>query len=139
MPCANSRNKVREPRWISKAVLLAVHSEQLAEHGGASGIRDEGGLESALARPRQLLTYGEPDLAALAAAYAFGLCGNHPFVDGNKRTSFVITELFLDLNGFRLAMDDAETVTLWLALASGEIEEAALADRLRAAMQAVAS
>ena len=94
--------------WISRALALAIHDRQLAEHGGATGIRDEGLLESALARPRQLHTYGQPtpDLADLAAATAFGLARNHPFVDGNKRIAFVVTELLLQLNGFELTASD---------------------------------
>ena len=86
-------------RWLSRAVLIAVHEEQLAEHGGAAGLRDEGLFDSALARPQQLANYGEPDVANLAAACAFGLLRNHPFIDGNKRTGYVAAELFLVLNG----------------------------------------
>lgn len=125
---------MREPRWISKAVLLAAHGEQLAEHGGATGLRNPNGLDSALARPRQMLAYGAPDFAALAAAYAYGLARNHPFADGNKRASFVAAELFLAINGFRLTMEDADVVTLWLGIAAGEISEELLAERLRLAM-----
>lgn len=120
-----------EPRWVPKAVVLAVHDAQIAEHGGGQGLRDEGLLEAALDRPRNLLHYGQPDMAALAAAYAYGLAKNHPFVDGNKRTSFVTCELFLDLNGHELTMEDAEAVTTWLALAAGELGEAELAERIR--------
>ena len=87
--------------WLDPAVLRAVHEEQLAEHGGASGTRDAGLFESALARPENLAAYGAPDAAALAAAYGWGLARNHPFVDGNKRTAFVATELFLMLNGLK--------------------------------------
>ncbi|MFG1466539.1 type II toxin-antitoxin system death-on-curing family toxin [Xanthobacter sp. DSM 24535] len=124
-----------QPRWISKAVVLAIHDEQLSEHGGGQGLRDEGSLEAALDRPRNLLHYGTPDIAALAAAYAFGLAKNHPFVDGNKRTSFVVTELFLDFNGYELAMDDATAVTTWLSLAAGELSEEALAAKIRDALR----
>lgn len=124
-----------QPRWISKAVVLAIHDEQLSEHGGGQGLRDEGSLEAALDRPRNLLHYGAPDIAALAAAYAFGLAKNHPFVDGNKRTSFVVTELFLDLNGHELTMDDATAVTAWLSLAAGELAEEALAAKIRDALR----
>lgn len=123
-----------EPRWVSKAVVLAVHDAQIAEHGGGQGLRDEGLLEAALDRPRNLFHYGEPDMAALAAAYAYGLAKNHPFVDGNKRTSFVACELFLAINGHELTMDDTEAVTTWLALAAGELEEEQLAWRIRGAM-----
>lgn len=124
-----------QPRWISKAVALAIHDEQLSEHGGGQGLRDEGSLEAALDRPRNLLHYSTPDMAALAAAYAFGLARNHPFVDGNKRTSFVVTELFLDLNGYELTMDDATAATTWLSLAAGEVTEEALAEKIRAALR----
>jgi len=119
--------------FISRAVALALHEEQLAQHGGHPGLRDEGLLDSALARPRNLQAYERPDIAALAAAYAFGIVKNHPFVDGNKRVSFVVAELFLDLNGYRLDLSDAEVVKTWLALAAGEIGEDELAERLRAA------
>lgn len=115
--------------------MLAIHDEQLSEHGGGQGLRDEGSLEAALDRPRNLLHYGAPDIAALAAAYAFGLAKNHPFVDGNKRTSFVVTELFLDLNGYELAMDDVTAVTTWLSLAAGELAEEALAAKIRDALR----
>ena len=117
--------------WLDTSVLRAVHEEQLAEHGGAVGLRDAGLLESALARPMQLAAYGEPDVAALAAAYGFGLARNHPFVDGNKRTAFVAVELFLSLNGCELVADDADCVLRMLSLAAGELSEAAFADWLR--------
>ncbi|MEX0959811.1 MAG: type II toxin-antitoxin system death-on-curing family toxin [Burkholderiales bacterium] len=117
--------------WIDADVVLAVHDEQLAEHGGSAGIRDGGLLESALARPKNLTAYGDPDFADLAASYGFGIARNHPFVDGNKRTAFVSTELFLRLNGYRLAADDQSCVLTMLAVAAGEIDEAAFADWLR--------
>ena len=109
--------------WIDAAVIRAVHDEQLAEHGGAAGLRDAGMLESALARPQQLAVYGEPDAAALAAAYGFGLARDHAFVDGNKRTAFVAVELFLALNGCELIADDADCVLTMLRLASSDIDE----------------
>lgn len=118
--------------WIQRSVVLAAHGEQLAEHGGASGIRDMGLLESALARAPNLAAYGDPDAAALAAAYGFGIARNHPFVDGNKRAALIATELFLALNGFDLMVDDAECVVTILALAAGELEEAEFAAWLRA-------
>ena len=93
--------------WIEKVVVWAVHEAQLAEHGGSAGVRDAGLLASALARPLNLVAYGEPDAAALAAAYGFGIARNHPFIDGNKRTAFVCTELFLVLNGASLTADTA--------------------------------
>lgn len=118
--------------WLDPRVLLAIHEEQLAEHGGASGIRDQGLFESAIARAQQLEAYGKPDVAALAAAYGFGLARNHPFVDGNKRTAFVAVELFLDLNGSELTATDADAVMTMLALAAGELGEQDFAAWLRA-------
>jgi len=118
--------------WIDPGVVLAVHDEQLAEHGGAAGVRDAGLLDSALARPRNLALYGQPDVFELAASYAFGLARNHPFVDGNKRSAFVATELFLALNRWRLMAPDADCVMVMLALAAGELEEQAFAQWLRA-------
>ena len=116
-----------EPVWIVRDVVLAVHDEQLAEHGGQPGVRDPGLLESALARPRNQYAYGETSIARLAASYAFGLSRNHPFLDGNKRTSLVVAELFLALNGLELAVSDAECVTTFLALAAGDLTEEELA------------
>jgi death-on-curing protein len=118
--------------WLESALIHAVHDEQLAEHGGGAGVRDPNLLESALARPRQLAHYGEPDAADLAASYAFGLARNHPFVDGNKRTAFVAAELFLAMNGFELAASDAECVVHMLDLAAGKLPEADCAAWIRA-------
>ena len=115
-------------RWISKRALLLLHDESLAQHGGASGIRDDGLLESALARPENLLAYGSPDIVELAANYAYGLAKNHPFVDDNKRAAFLATGLFLALNGQRLVVAQAEATVMVLYLAAGEITEAAFAD-----------
>lgn len=117
--------------WIDPTVVLAVHEEQLAEHGGSPGVRDIGLLESALARPLNLAAYGKPDVAELAASYGFGIARNHPFVDGNKRTAFVSVELFLRLNGYRLSADDSACVLTMLAVAAGEMDEASFADWLR--------
>ena len=117
--------------WIATDVALAAHAEQLAEHGGGEGVRDAGMLDSAMARPRNLAIYEEPDVAALAAAYAFGIARNHPFVDGNKRTAAVVSETFLALNGYALQATDAELVVAFLALAAGELSEEALADWFR--------
>lgn len=117
--------------WVTLAVATAAHAEQLAEHGGGEGVRDEGLLESAMARPQNLAVYGDPDAAALAAAYAYGIARNHPFVDGNKRTAAVVSETFLVLNGFGLTASDAELVVTFLALAAGELSEEELADWLR--------
>lgn len=117
--------------WLDEAVVVAVHLEQLAEHGGGAGTRDPGLLESALARPQHLAAYQEPDAAALAAAYGFGIARNHPFVDGNKRTAFVAVELFLDLNGWELQADDVSCVMTMLALAAGDLSEDEFAAWLR--------
>lgn len=117
--------------WIAVEVAMAAHAEQLAEHGGASGVRDAGALESAMMRPRNLADYGAPDIAALAAAYAFGIARNHPFVDGNKRTAAVVAETFLALNDHALSASDAELVVTILALAAGELTEEELADWFR--------
>jgi len=117
--------------WLDRAAIQAIHEEQLAEHGGGVGVRDEGLMDSALARPQQLAHYGTPDAAAVAAAYGFGLARNHPFVDGNKRTAFVATELFLALNGYDLVADDEECVLTVLALASGTLTEEAFAVWIR--------
>jgi death on curing protein len=121
--------------WLDPQVLLSVHEEQLAEHGGASGVRDMGLFESACARPRHLAAYGTPDAAALAAAYGYGLARNHPFVDGNKRTAFVAVELFLVLNGERLHAGDVDCVMTMLAVAAGELDEAGFAAWLREHLQ----
>jgi death-on-curing protein len=118
--------------WLDPKVLLAIHEEQLAEHGGAAGTRDLGLFESALARPQHLAVYEKPDVAALAAAYGYGIARNHPFVDGNKRTAFVAVELFLDLNGFELTATDADCVMAMLALAASDLDEAAFGEWLRA-------
>jgi death-on-curing protein len=118
-------------RWVSHRAALTAHAEQIAEHGGGAGIRDMGLFESAMARPQQLEAYGEPDAAALAAAYAFGLARNHPFVDGNKRTANVVSLLFLLKNGWRVQADDAEMIVAFIALAAGELSEDDLADWFR--------
>jgi len=117
--------------WIDGVVLLAVHDEQLAEHGGAGGTRDIGLFESAIARPQHLAHYGTPDAADLAAAYGHGIARNHPFVDGNKRTAFVAAELFLLLNGLELLASDAGCVTTMLVVAAGQMDEATFARWLR--------
>lgn len=123
---------MNEPwRWVAAEVLLAVHEEQLAEHGGAAGVRDLGLLESALARPQNQAAYGNPDAADLAAAYGVGLAKNHPFIDGNKRTAFVAVELFLALNGHDLVADDADCVLTMLSVAAGSLDEPGFAAWLR--------
>ena len=123
---------MNEPwRWLAADVLLAVHEEQLAEHGGAAGVRALGLFESALARPQNVAAYGNPDAADLAASYGVGLAKNHPFIDGNKRTAFVAVELFLALNGHDLVADDADCVLTMLAVAAGSLDEPGFAAWLR--------
>ena len=118
--------------WIEESVVWAVHEAQLAEHGGSAGVRDPGLLASALARPLNLAAYDDDaDAAALAAAYGFGIARNHPFIDGNKRTAFVCTELFLALNGHQLQAEDANCVSTMLALAAGDLPESEFAAWLR--------
>ncbi|HMT44790.1 MAG TPA: type II toxin-antitoxin system death-on-curing family toxin [Chakrabartia sp.] len=117
--------------WVALEVAQAAHLEQLAEHGGGAGVRDVRLLDSAMARPQNLAVYGEPDAAALAAAYAYGIARNHPFIDGNKRTAAVVSETFLMLNGYGLTATDAELVVAFLALAAGELSEDELADWFR--------
>lgn len=115
---------MNEPVWLDRRVILLLHAEGLAEHGGSSGIRDEGLLDSALARPRNIFAYSsEADIPLLAAAYGFGLIQNHPFVDGNKRIAFVATALFLRLNGYRLAAERIEEIQTIFALAAGSSSE----------------
>jgi death on curing protein len=122
--------------WVLESVALAIHEAQLAEHGGISGVRDAGLLSSAMARPQNLAAYGDrPDAADLAAAYAFGLARNHPFLDGNKRTAFVVMELFLNLNGWTLSADETECISTMLSLAAGDLPEKSLATWLRSRME----
>lgn len=122
-------------RWLDTALIHAVHEEQLAEHGGGTGVRDANLLASALARPEQLAHYGTPDAADLAASYGFGISRNHPFIDGNKRTAFVAVELFLALNGFELTAPDADCVINMLELAAGNLPEADFAVWIRQNLQ----
>lgn len=109
--------------WILESVVHAIHDEQLAEHGGLQGIRDITLLQSALARPQNLVGYGNPDIAELAASYGYGISRNHPFLDGNKRTAFVVVELFLILNSYELIVDDGACVLTMLDVAGGTITE----------------
>jgi len=120
-----------EPRWLPLEAVLAMHERQLAEHGGGEGVRDQGLLESALQRPINKLAYSQPDLFDLAAAYAYGIATNHPFVDGNKRTALVASFTFLRINGQATSSDQAENVRTFLALAAGELSEAELASWFR--------
>jgi death-on-curing protein len=117
--------------WIDESVVFALHEEHLAEHGGPIGIRDHGLLESALHRPRNQALYEEADLATLAAAYGFGIIRNHPFLDGNKRTAFTVTELFLALNRQELTADDPSCVVTMLKLAEGRLSEKEFANWIR--------
>lgn len=117
--------------WLSVAMIHAAHEEQLVEHGGPGGVRDEGLLASAMARPQHRALYESPDAATLAASYAFGIARNHPFVDGNKRTAFVAMEVFLDLNGLELEATDEDCVFATLRLAAGQLDEAGLAEWIR--------
>jgi death-on-curing protein len=117
--------------WLETRTILAAHDEQLAEHGGAEGLRDQGALESAMARPQNLAAYRDPDAAALAAAYAFGIAKNHPFVDGNKRSALVALETFLDMNGYVLRADDIQCVLIILGVADGTLSETELASWIR--------
>ncbi len=118
-------------RWVDVSVVLAIHDRQLAEHGGADGIRDPRLVESALARPVNLAPYGEPDAAELAAACAWGLARNHGFIDGNKRTAWVVARLFLADNGYGFEFEPLEAVRIMEGVASGNIDESTLADWFR--------
>ncbi len=114
---------MREPVWITEQEVLAIHDRQLTEHGGASGLRDRGLLGSALARPQHLFAYGDPDTFDLAAAYTVGIVRNHPFVDGNKRTGFVVGILFLELHGYRFTAPEADATQAVLSLAADEMNK----------------
>lgn len=116
---------MKEPQWVLRETVLALQERLLAEFGGLSGVRDAGLLDSALARPQHLSAYGKPSLFHLAAAYAFGLVRNHPFLDGNKRIGFTAAVLFLELNGQRFTAAEADATIKTLALAASELDEAA--------------
>ena len=120
-------------QWVIPPIVMAIHQAQLIEHGGDAGVRDEGLLASALARPQNLLAYGEPvpDIAALAASYAYGICKNHPFIDGNKRVAYVTARLFLLRNGHDIEATREEKVYTMVSLASGDLTEAQLAEWFR--------
>jgi death-on-curing protein len=122
---------VKRWRWVREDVVYAVHDRQLAEHGGPAGVRDAGALASALARPRNLAAYEQPDAAALAAAYAYGLVRNRPFADGNKRTGWVVARLFLEVNGFRLSFDPHDAIRIIAAVAAGTVNEPELVEWFR--------
>ncbi len=125
--------------WIDAEDATAFHDQQIMAHGGAAGLRDMGLLQSALARPQMKAQYGSEDLAELAAAYAYGIARNHPFVDGNKRTALVVMEAFLVVHGFELKGDNPEAVALILTLAAGEIAEEQLALWVRENMMPLGS
>jgi len=122
-------------RWIDQQVLLLLHDESLAEHGGAPGLRDDGLFDSALARPMNLALYEQPDVAALAASYGVGLAKNHAFVDGNKRAAFLAVGLFLAINGFRLRATQADATLTVMDVAAGAIDEPAFAQWIREHIQ----
>lgn len=130
---------MKEPVWILKKVALAFHDRQLAEHGGMTGIRNEDGLESALARAQNLFFYGDSqvDVAAMAAAYGYGIASNHPFIDGNKRTALVVSMTFAELNGFSVTASETEAYSVFLGLAAGEVSEDELAVWFRAHLKAL--
>lgn len=128
---------MKEPVWLTADIVCALHSQLLAEHGGQEGIRDRGLLESALARPRNRFAYEREGLAGLAAAYGFGLCRNHPFLDGNKRVAFAAMDVFLQLQGRTLAAPEPEAVERILALASGHMTEKELEAWVRKRMKRV--
>jgi death-on-curing protein len=114
-------------RWITRDIAMAAHAQSLADHGGSPGVRDEGLLSSALARPQNLAAYGEPGVHELAASLAYGLAKNHPFIDGNKRTAFLCAYTFLGLNGAELDADEAEAAAIMVDLAAGDVSEAEFA------------
>ncbi|MDJ0691253.1 MAG: type II toxin-antitoxin system death-on-curing family toxin [Xenococcaceae cyanobacterium MO_188.B32] len=116
------------PIWMKESVVIAIHRRQLAEHGGIEGIRDKGLLESALFRPQNQLAYGNPTIFDLAAAYGYGIAKNHPFIDGNKRSSYVVMRTFLKLNGCDLKASAIEKYETWMRLANNQINEAELAN-----------
>ena len=126
-----SQDNPSQWRWVGLNVVLAIHDRQLAEHGGADGIRDLNAIESALARPLNLAAYGNPDAADLAAAYGYGLASNHGFLDGNKRTAWVTARLFLADNGQRLEFDPVDAIRTMEDVAGGRIGEADLAGWFR--------
>lgn len=129
---AKGKSKSKEPVWIDERDALAIHGRVLAQHGGTAGLRDQGLLQSALARPRQHYAYAKsPDIIEMAALYTAGIVRNHPFVDGSKRTGFVVGILFLELHGFRFKAEEEDAVQAVLSLAAGAMDETGYADWLR--------
>jgi death on curing protein len=125
---------VNEPLWLTRAIVEALHADQIREHGGRHGLRDAGLLESALARPHAVFSYEDPDLARLAAKYGFGLAKNHPFLDGNKRIAFVTTNVFLIVNGYEIEAPEPEVVNIILKVADGRMKVSAFAAWIRDSM-----
>src|SRR5579863_1687047 len=123
---------MKEPYWLTREECLALHEMMLSQYGGSEGLRDENMLESALAKPRHLFAYGKPTLCELAASYVFGVVKNHPFIDGNKRTGFMLGAGFLERNGYRFEADEADAAMRVLALAAGEMSEKEFAEWLKA-------
>ena len=123
---------MKEPVWVFREVVLVLHEQSLAQFGGSAGVRDEGLLDSALGRPQHRFAYGKPTLFDLAASYAFGLVKNHPFIDGNKRTGFIVAVTFLELNGLRFGASEVDATVRTLALAAGEMSETAYSAWLKA-------
>lgn len=122
---------MKEPYWLTREECLALHEMMLSQYGGSEGLRDDNMLESALAKPRQLFAYGKPTMSDLAASYAFGVVKNHPFIDGNKRTGFMLGAGFLERNGYQFHASEAEAAVRTLALAAGEMTEAEYAAWLK--------
>jgi death-on-curing protein len=123
---------MREPVWVLREVVLMAHEQSLVQFGGSAGVRDEGLMDSALGKPQNLFAYSKPSLFVLAASYAFGLVKNHPFIDGNKRTGFVVAVTFLECNGWQLEASEVDAAVCTLALAVGEMSESAYAEWLKA-------
>lgn len=126
---------MKQPIWLDRTDCLAIHDMMLAQHGGRAGVRDEGLLESALAKPQNLAAYGSPTLPEMAASYAVGIVLNHPFLDGNKRTGFMVAVTFLELNGLIFTASEESVVEKTLALAAGKLKEAGYASWLKANSQ----
>jgi len=123
---------VKEAQWVLREVVFAAHEQSLAQFGGAAGMRDEALLDSALGKPLNLFAYGKPSLFDLAASYGYGIIKNHPFVDGNKRTGFIVAVVFLELNGYAFHASEVDATLKTLALAAGELSEAGYSDWLKA-------
>ncbi|CAD5979171.1 Toxin Doc [Planktothrix rubescens] len=122
---------MNEPLWISEAIVRVIHQDQIQQHGGSLGLRDENLLSASLARPRHLFAYGQPDLFDLAAAYGYGLAKNHPFIDGNKRTAFMVMYVFLGLNQYLIEVPEIEVVQIMEGLATDQETQETLAQWLR--------